>query len=738
LSASPTVSPENITPPANVFTFSPRRIIFIGLSFALIATLTSLLLIINTAWIGTTFSADDKGIFVESVHRDGPAASLLKPGDRIIAIDSEADGEFDLHARDMIEDPYDLTLYREYRDFFNRQTQIHQRLLNSSFTLILDDQRRINITPARHRPLHSLPFSFWIQVLSGSIGLLIGVGVFTFRQNETAPRCLAASGMGLMIFVSAAAAYSSRELAIDGNLFYVLSLLNQYGTVLFAGFGTAVLWHYPRRLSSFPMARLLVGLYCLFALLHTLQAWETLNVGIRFPIFFIAVLNIIFAALQWRATHARPLGRAALKWLLFSWFTGVTLFLSMRLIPIALGYEPFIPQAFSWLILVVIYIGIAFGITRHRLFNLDRWVLRAWFWVFSGLAIISIDISLISLLNIDTPLSTAIALAIIGWIYFPLRQVVWARFAPGLRRIDFENIFPDILEMTLSPGPDSELFTQWRDMLQRVYTPIEIKTLSDEDSMNIHQAQLIRNGIGLRLPALPGGNALELSGAEHAGRLFNPNDERFASAVWGLFNHAVQFRFALEQGADEERQRIARDLHDDVAARVLTLVHRAEGPGYEKLARQALSALRDTIYTLNTQNPSPLEDLLADIRHETQQRLEAVSIQLHWKSDDNANDITLNARQHINLQRILQELVSNVIHHANADQLSINTSIDTNTLCIDACDNGIGDNIADWTLGKGLNNIKNRVNELNGTVDWQATNSQPNQRGCCVVLRLPL
>ena len=714
--------------------FSPRRVITLGVLFALSCIIFSTILATQVHWLGASFTPHEKGLLVTQVHSAGPAHQRLRVGDIVTTIVKENGDHFTLRDLDIMEEPYDLELYREFNEFFDRQTEIYSQLEQASTLFILASGKEVLLQSAEHRPLSSLPFVFWFQLSCGFVSLMIGIGVFAFRQEEIATRCFALSAIGLMAIVTAAAMYSTRELAIDGDLFYRLTLINQYGTVLLVSLGIAVLWYSPRRLSPLPMASILFVLYSLFALLHTLEVWETLNAGIRFPIFLFVTLLAIFSAYTWRTTRLRPASRAALKWMLYTWFTGIMLFLILRLVPVSLGFGSMIPQAAAWLVLVLIYVGVALGITRYRLFNLDRWVLRAWFWIFSGLVVIGVDIGLISLLDIDTSLATAIALAIIGWVYFPLRQTLWARYAPGLRRIDFEKLFPEILEMTLSPGQDSELFNKWKDMLQRVYKPLEIKTLNDDDSQTLNEAKIMRNGIGLRLPALPGGGALELSGAEHAGRLFNPNDVRFATAVWGLFNHAVQFRLALEQGADEERQRIARDLHDDVAARVLTLVHRAEDPGYEKLARQALSALRDTIYTLGNQSPPPLEDLLSDMRHEIQQRLEAVDIQLECDISGITSSVQLNPRQHINLQRILQELVSNVIHHAKADTLSIKVALKENVLHINACDNGIGGNINDWTLGKGLNNIKNRVKELNGTVEWQQADAQ----GCCVILRLPL
>jgi len=714
--------------------FSPRHIITAGVLFSVACILISTALAINTSWLGFSLAPHEDGLLVTQVRSDGPAHGHLNVGDVLTATVSPSGAIFHLHALDIMEDPYDLQLYSEFDNFFSRQSAIYQQLRQPSTTFLLADGKQVTLHSADKRPLSSLPFLFWFQLGCGFVSVLIGVGVYAFRQNEIAARCFALSSIGLMAIITAAAMYSTRELAIDGGLFYRLTLLNQYGTVLFVGLGTAVLWYSPRRISPLPMASILLALYSLFALLHSLEVWETLNVGIRFPIFLFVLLIITFSVFAWRTTRGRPASRAALKWLLYTWFTGIVLFLGLRLGPVALGFGSLIPQAVAWLVLVFIYVGVALGITRYRLFNLDRWVLKAWFWIFSGLAVVGVDIALISLLDIDTPLATAIALAVIGWIYFPLRQVLWTRFVPGLQRTDFENLFPEILEITLAPGKERELFDKWQNMLQRVYKPLEIKSLSNEEANSINKVEITHNGLGLRLPQLPGGTALELSGAEQADRLFNTNDARFASAVWGLLDHAVQFRHALEQGAHKERQRIARDLHDDVAARLLTLVHRADDVDFEKLARQALGALRDTIYTLGTQTPPPLENLLADMRYDIQQRLEILDIQLEWEINGELEDVSLDPRQHINLQRVLQELVSNTIHHAQANKLTVHITISAQRIRTKVCDNGMGGNVDEWTAGKGLHNIQNRIKELNGTVNWQ----QIQPHGCYVDLQFPL
>ena len=56
------------------------------------------------------------------------------------------------------------------------------------------------------------------------------------------------------------------------------------------------------------------------------------------------------------------------------------------------------------------------------------------------------------------------------------------------------------------------------------------------------------------------------------------------------------------------------------------------------------------------------------------------------------------------------------------------------------CDNGSCENIETWTPGKGLNNIKTRVKEINGTVKWYKINEDENnvEQGCCINVNFPI
>ena len=78
-------------------------------------------------------------------------------------------------------------------------------------------------------------------------------------------------------------------------------------------------------------------------------------------------------------------------------------------------------------------------------------------------------------------------------------------------------------------------------------------------------------------------------------RLFSTTHKTLTHELVRMMSYAEESRGAYERGSTEERRRIARDLHDDVGAKLLSLVYRAGDRGSADLARSALQDLRDVV-----------------------------------------------------------------------------------------------------------------------------------------------
>lgn len=186
-----------------------------------------------------------------------------------------------------------------------------------------------------------------------------------------------------------------------------------------------------------------------------------------------------------------------------------------------------------------------------------------------------------------------------------------------------------------------------------------------------------------------------------------------------------------EQAVTEERERIFRDLHDDVGAKLLSLVHRAHRPEDADLARSALRDLRDVVSRTGAASYA-LDELTADWRSECEQRLSEAGIRLDWQSDGAAE--ALSQPQALNIGRILREAISNVIRHADATTVSIRLEANETALLLSIADDGRG--LADDTRprGRGLRNMLARAQRLGG----ELTHGNGDGGGCRIALRVPL
>ncbi len=171
----------------------------------------------------------------------------------------------------------------------------------------------------------------------------------------------------------------------------------------------------------------------------------------------------------------------------------------------------------------------------------------------------------------------------------------------------------------------------------------------------------------------------------------------------------------VEQVTERERKRIAADLHDDLGAKLLTIVHTSESERISTLAREALEEMRLSVRGL-TGRPVRLADALGDWRAEVISRLAQAGIDGTWDAPEDLPQ-TLSARAYVQTTRILREATSNVIKHSGASSCSVTAAIADGDFQLFVQDNGDGiSSEIDGRLdrGHGLASMKNRAKQLQG------------------------
>jgi signal transduction histidine kinase len=199
--------------------------------------------------------------------------------------------------------------------------------------------------------------------------------------------------------------------------------------------------------------------------------------------------------------------------------------------------------------------------------------------------------------------------------------------------------------------------------------------------------------------------------------LFTSDDARLADRVVEQLRRAVAYDQAVEQGRHEERLRIAQDLHDDIGARLLTLMYQSTNPEMEDYIRHTLQDLKTLTRGLAAQDHL-LSHAAGEWKADLTQRLHAAQGSLGWSFNFD-RDPRLTMGQWSALTRVLRELVSNSLYHGHASCVDVNFNLQGSHLQLTVSDNGSGKTPEDWAHGLGLGGVRKRVKALGGKVQWR-------------------
>ena len=215
--------------------------------------------------------------------------------------------------------------------------------------------------------------------------------------------------------------------------------------------------------------------------------------------------------------------------------------------------------------------------------------------------------------------------------------------------------------------------------------------------------------------------------------------------TWRVMRHELA-RIERQRELEQERLRIARDIHDDLGARATQISMlssmspndqafpnnaRADLERIFNLSKELIAALYQTIWTV-----SPEYDNLYALGNYICQMAERLcgSARLRYRLqvDNLPSHVQVSSQTRHNIMMAVKESVHNVVKHAKASEVTIKVTFEGKTLRVAIQDDGCGFEPAAATAGNGLTNMKRRLEDIGGKC---VVESRPGQ-GTTVHLQL--
>lgn len=215
--------------------------------------------------------------------------------------------------------------------------------------------------------------------------------------------------------------------------------------------------------------------------------------------------------------------------------------------------------------------------------------------------------------------------------------------------------------------------------------------------------------------------------------------------VWQRM-HREMLHLRNQRALEQERVRIAHDIHDDIGARVTqisllsAMAHsnqslpetaRIEFNQISQMSRDLIAALYETVWAVNPENDN-LDALGNYLCQMLNQMCEQAQLECNLDVQDLPKDIQVSSQIRHNITLAVKESLNNAIKHSKATQVNFRMTFQNMLLTISLQDNGCGFSLAETPSGNGLKNIKSRLDSIGGS---SSIESQPGS-GTTVYLRL--
>lgn len=623
--------------------------------------------ILDLPRIGAVFSTNDGavGMSVKDVRAGLPAHRAgLRDGDVVTGIRSVRSGDgMTLSEAAGIRGRHQAGSYELWARARSERAKLWTLIEKGDVVLETRDGRELTLRIVNDRVWTDLPAAYWLILVHSFAVIAISAGIAAFAPHSAVTGLLLVSGASLSANLLSHAVRTALELVFSPTLADFVYLSSNISSVLFAFSLLALLWHTPHPPARFPFAALSVG-FGLFAFaVQHFQLFAFPLHPFQFPYLLALVAAVVLLSVKWIRARGRPLDRAALSWVALSIFVAVVPWIAIYPLPIILIGRPLIDPDFAGLVLTAIFVGFAFGATKFRLFGIHAIWWRTLIWLSIGIGVVLLDAVFLSLFNWSQQQALPAAIMLASWLYFPIKNFVHDRWVnrnafslddAGLKLFDHLTAIAD-------PDEFNGRFIGFLRKLFRV-ADVEIDHVGGRKA-----ASILDNGLGLSVPALDEDHAYVLRGRAGGQRLFSDADRKAANVLLRLARGIRDQKIREFDLRNADRARIVRDLHDDVGAKLLALIFAARDRGdIGDRAQQALRALKDAMLLIEKEESADIDAEWPAVWREQAARLVAGGFDADMSLNFSGARVVA-MRDFVNLTRIVEEHVSNILKYASRD-----------------------------------------------------------------------
>ncbi|CAH0337219.1 hypothetical protein FVB9288_02970 [Flavobacterium sp. CECT 9288] len=204
--------------------------------------------------------------------------------------------------------------------------------------------------------------------------------------------------------------------------------------------------------------------------------------------------------------------------------------------------------------------------------------------------------------------------------------------------------------------------------------------------------------------------------------------QRQQKANEDIYNLMISQQSTIDLGRVKEKKRVAQELHDGVLGRIFGLrinldtLNQFDDSNAIKKRNEYLvelrnieQDLREISHDLSRENKELINNFVVILHNLLEEQRKTFSTNLHASIDNAIDWDAISNSIKINIYRIVQESLQNINKYAHANSIHVKCLKNEDQLILEIIDDGIGFNTIKAKKGIGLQNIRSRALDCNGT-----------------------